>query len=310
MTGCPLNRTPLPALMGVEWRNRPQSGWRLVAGLLRDRQFRVPSAQTSRRRHDSPEIRHLRYYVRRCRIAALGRGVGTGPDVKREYDWVGRPPRGWWRRRLRRSTWRRWRRGRARGSSGGSSSSSGSSGDVGGMSSGWSSPSSTSSSAPATWSGYSPPRRSSDQATRSRGGESSTGSATPRGGSSTRSGGDASTRSGGTSGRTASSGSNDSSPTRRAVPVYSRPRDGRPVTGEVAERGTVPGGGGGGNYPSYPSPTRTILGASGALATASALGISITTRGSVVVTGTGILTAGAAAVTRSATVIATAVRCA
>jgi hypothetical protein len=35
------------------------------------------------------------------------------------------------------------------------------------------------------------------------------------------------------------------------VPVYSRPRDGRPVTGEVAERGTVPGGGGG-NYPSYP----------------------------------------------------------
>ena len=69
--------------------------------------FRVPSAHTSRRRHDSPEIRHLRYYVRRRRIAALGRGVGTGPDVKREHDWVGRPPRGW-RRRLRRSTWRRW----------------------------------------------------------------------------------------------------------------------------------------------------------------------------------------------------------
>jgi len=133
---------------------------------------------------------------------------------------------------------------------GSSGSSSGSSGDVGGMSSGWSAPS-TSSSAPASWSGYSPPQRSSEQATRSRGGSSSTGSATPRGGSSTRSGGDTSTRSGGSSsGRTASSGSNDSSPTRRAVPAYSRPRDGRQVTGEVAERTSVPGGGG--NYPSYP----------------------------------------------------------
>lgn len=38
------------------------------------------------------------------------------------------------------------------------------------------------------------------------------------------------------------------------MPVYSRPRDGRPVTGEVAERGSVPpaGGGGGGYYPIYP----------------------------------------------------------
>jgi hypothetical protein len=38
------------------------------------------------------------------------------------------------------------------------------------------------------------------------------------------------------------------------VPVFSRPRDGRPVTGEVAERGSVPpaGGGGGGYYPIYP----------------------------------------------------------
>jgi len=90
-----------------------QAAIRLAArGRLVARQkFRVPSAQTSRRRYDSPEIRHLRYYVRRRRIAAFGRGVGTGPDVKREYDWVGRPPRGWWRRRrLRRSTWRRWRR--------------------------------------------------------------------------------------------------------------------------------------------------------------------------------------------------------
>ncbi len=136
-------------------------------------------------------------------------------------------------------------------SGGGSSSSSGSSGDVGGMSSGWTSPSS-SSSTPATWSGSSAPRRSSDQATRSRSGDSSTGTAAPRGGSgSTRSGGDTSTRSGGTSGRTASSGSNDSGPTRRAVPAYSRPRDGRQVTGEATERGTVPGGGGG-NYPNYP----------------------------------------------------------
>ena len=199
MTACPLNRTPLPALMGVEWRNRPHSGWRLVAGLLRDRQFRVPSAHTSRRRHDSPEIRHLRYYVRRRRIAALGRGVGTGPDVKREYDWVGRPPRGGGGGGSAAPRGGDGGGGSSAGSSGGGSSSSGSSGDVGGMSSGWSSPSSTSNSAPATWSGYSPPRRSSDQATRSRGGESSTGSATPRGGSSTRSGGDSSTRSGGTS---------------------------------------------------------------------------------------------------------------
>jgi PEGA domain len=57
--------------------------------------------------------------------------------------------------------------------------------------------------------------------------------------------------------RTANASSGDSdSPSRRAVPAYSRPRDGRPVTGTAVDR---PAGyyGGGGNgsityYPSYP----------------------------------------------------------
>ena len=82
------------------------------------------------------------------------------------------------------------------------------------------------------------------------------------------------------SGRNASSGADGSGPTRLAVPAYSRPRDGRPVTGEVAERGSVPpaGGGGGNYYPSYPCTTRTTPGASGAPATASASGTSTTTR--------------------------------
>ena len=40
---------------------------------------------------------------------------------------------------------------------------------------------------------------------------------------------------------------------RRAVPEYSRPRDGRNVTGDVAERrGGIPGGGGGGSVIYYP----------------------------------------------------------
>ena len=69
-------------------------------------------------------------------------------------------------------------RGDGGGSSAGSvggSSSSGSSGDAGGMSSGWSSPSSGSSSTPVMGSSFDAPRRSSDQATRSRSGGNSTG---------------------------------------------------------------------------------------------------------------------------------------
>ncbi len=126
-------------------------------------------------------------------------------------------------------------------SAGGGSSSSGSSGgDVGG-SSGWSSQGS------APFQSFEPPRRSDEQGARSRSGGASTGTAAPRGGasSSTRSGGNTS------SGRTAAaSGSNASDPSRRAVPAYSRPRDGRPVTGEAAERGSVtpPGG----RYPDLP----------------------------------------------------------
>ena len=167
--------------MGVEWRNRPHSGRPLVAGLLRRQKFRVPSVYTSRRRYDSPEIRHLRSYVRRGRPAPLGRGSAqdrtsngntTGSAVPRGDGGGGSavPGRRWRRRVERRQQQRRqqqrieWgcrrhelrlvvalvdvhsrrRRGRV----------------------------------------FDAPRRSSDQATRSRGGESSTGSATPRGGSS------------------------------------------------------------------------------------------------------------------------------
>lgn len=140
------------------------------------------------------------------------------------------------------------RGGDSGGSSGGSSSSGGSGASGGGMESGWTPSSPTPGSS--VMSSFEAPRRSDEQSTRSRGGSSSTGTAAPRGGSST------STRSGGntSSGRSAASGSNDSGPSRRAVPAYSRPRDGRPVTGEVAERGSVPpaGGGGGGYYPIYP----------------------------------------------------------
>lgn len=142
-------------------------------------------------------------------------------------------------------------RGDGGGSSGGSSGSSSSSGD-GGMSSMGSSPSSQGSTMSGPFSSFEPPRRSDDQATRSRGGGSSTGSAAPRGGGSTSTRGGANT----SSGRTASSGSNDSGSTRRAVPAYSRPRDGRQVTGEATERGSVPPAGGGGGsiiyYPYYP----------------------------------------------------------
>ena len=82
---------------------------------------------------------------------------------------------------------------------------------------------------------------------RSSGGESTGRSAVPRGssasgsGSSSREGG--SVRSGGSTGSTASrevaSGSG-SETGRRAVPAYSRPRDGRPTTGVAVDRGLAP----------------------------------------------------------------------
>jgi hypothetical protein len=53
------------------------------------------------------------------------------------------------------------------------------------------------------------------------------------------------------SGRSASSGSGEA-PSRRAVPAYSRPRDGRPATGQAVERGSVPPPSGGGGIPIYP----------------------------------------------------------
>jgi hypothetical protein len=59
------------------------------------------------------------------------------------------------------------------------------------------------------------------------------------------------------SSRTANASNGDAdSPSRRAVPTYSRPRDGRPVTGSAVDRPAgYYGGGGNGNliyYPSYP----------------------------------------------------------
>jgi len=123
------------------------------------------------------------------------------------------------------------------GDSGGSGSSGGSS-----SSSGSSSMGSGSSSAPAGWSSYEAPRRADDQ--RSRGGATPRGEAVSRG--STRGSGDTA----------ASAGSEGSGEPRRAVPTYSRPRDGRPVTGTAVERGSVPSGGGNGiiYYPYYYNP--------------------------------------------------------
>jgi hypothetical protein len=85
------------------------------------------------------------------------------------------------------------------------------------------------------------PRRADEQ--RSRGGSRPTGEAVSRGGRSA---------SGDTS---ASSGSEGSGDARRAVPAYSRPRDGRPVTGTAVERSSPPPNGGGNGiiyYPYYP----------------------------------------------------------
>jgi PEGA domain len=59
--------------------------------------------------------------------------------------------------------------------------------------------------------------------------------------------------------RTANASNGDSdSPSRRAVPTYSRPRDGRPITGTAVDRPAGYYGGGSGNgspiyYPIYPS---------------------------------------------------------
>ena len=57
--------------------------------------------------------------------------------------------------------------------------------------------------------------------------------------------------------RTANAANGDSDPSRRAVPTYARPRDGRPVTGTAVDRPAGYYGGGGGNnsvfYPYYSS---------------------------------------------------------
>jgi hypothetical protein len=99
------------------------------------------------------------------------------------------------------------------------------------------------------------PSRSSDQASRPRQGGGGGERAVPRG--SAGNGGGATTRGGGgnTASTASNSGSSDQSPSRRAVPTYSRPRDGRPVTGVAVDRVGVPGGGGSNvivYYPYYP----------------------------------------------------------
>ena len=83
---------------------------------------------------------------------------------------------------------------------------------------------------------------------RSNGGESTGRSAVPRGGSSSEGGSSregGSVRSGGSTSSTASrevAGNSDraSETGRRAVPAYSRPRDGRPTTGVAVDRGLAP----------------------------------------------------------------------
>jgi hypothetical protein len=57
--------------------------------------------------------------------------------------------------------------------------------------------------------------------------------------------------------RTTNASNGESDPSRRAVPTYARPRDGRPITGTAVDRPAGYYGGGGGNnsiyYPYYPS---------------------------------------------------------
>ena len=146
-----------------------------------------------------------------------------------------------------------------------SSGSSGSSGSVssGGSSSGggWTAPSSTTPSSSGSSEYVSAPVRPNRNADR----ESAQGR--PRGGGGQRAGGDSggssravprgSDTSGGSGGsRSASAGSDDrrgDSPSQRAVPTYSRPRDGRPGTGVAVDRPAYTGGGGNGGLYVYPS---------------------------------------------------------
>lgn len=145
----------------------------------------------------------------------------------------------------------------SRGGEAGGSSSSSSSGSSSGDATVWNTgPTSGSmgSSTPATWSSFEAPRRSNEQSqgrTRGSGSSSSGERAVPRGGSGDSRGGE---RDAVSTPSTASGNPSGEAPTRRAVPAYSRPRDGRPVTGMAVDRGTVapPPGGGGIHYPYYP----------------------------------------------------------
>jgi PEGA domain len=138
-----------------------------------------------------------------------------------------------------------------RGGGGGGGGGNVGSGASGGSMGSSSTPSSSgSSSAPSS----APPGRSSGSAPERygaprRGGEGSAGRAVPRG-----SNGDGSPAGGRTAAtRSEADGGDNSSPEQRAaVPVYARPRDGRPVTGQAVERGTVHGGNGNIYYPYYP----------------------------------------------------------
>jgi hypothetical protein len=131
------------------------------------------------------------------------------------------------------------------GDGGGAASSGGASSTSSGGSSGGSSSGSVSSgggsTTPGAWSSFEAPTRASDQGSRSRtaSGSNTGGRATPRGDSG--SGASSSPRSGGNATASSSGGSSSdqAAPSRRAVPAYSRPRGGQPVTGEVADRGSV-----------------------------------------------------------------------
>jgi PEGA domain len=123
------------------------------------------------------------------------------------------------------------------GSSGSSSSSSSSSGGSVSNASSGSSGGDHSMPMPAARSSYEAPSRSNDQGSRSRTGSSS-GTATTRGGSSNS--GSSSPRSASSSPSTEHAASSGDSGSRRAVPEFSRPRDGRPVTGEATNRTSFP----------------------------------------------------------------------
>jgi len=105
-----------------------------------------------------------------------------------------------------------------------------------------------STSAPSSFPSYEAPRRANEGGgQRTRGGGSGSGDrAVARGSDGSASGGTTA----------ASSGSDSSGEPRRAVPAYSRPRDGRPITGTAVERSSVPGLPGGGSsiiyYPYNP----------------------------------------------------------